>query len=214
VCFEPESSDSGGLPPPPRSASAVVRPLCPPPRASRVYILADGKVTVRPLTPGACAWSPRTSSRTKATGDSWATSMPGAGRCVPATEVWGPLGPWLRWSLWMVGRWPCLTRRFLEGAALWYPPFAGVPTGSGPSTRGPYAAANPRPPGRPGWNTCVSDWSRGLSGGNWMVVCVFPGAPGLPRRPGASLRPCLVAQLSPPSAGGLGSPGGPALCRL
>jgi hypothetical protein len=51
----------------------------------------------------------------------------------------------------------------------------------------------------------------GLSGGNWMVVCVFPGAPGLPRRLGASLRPCLISQLSPPSAGGLGSPGGPAL---
>ena len=61
----------------------------------------------------------------------------------------------------MVGRWPHLTPRFLEGAALWYPPFAGVPMGSGPSTRGPYAAANPRPSGRPDWNTCVSDWSRG-----------------------------------------------------
>lgn len=38
-----------------------------------------------------------------------------------------------------------ISPRFLEEAALWDPPFAGVSMGSGPSTRGPYAAASPRP---------------------------------------------------------------------
>ncbi|KAJ5660629.1 uncharacterized protein N7484_000001, partial [Penicillium longicatenatum] len=57
-------------------------------------------------------------------------------------------------------------------AALWDPPFVGVVQGSGPSTRGPYAAASQRPQGRPGWNTCVRTGSEGLSWGNWMVVRV------------------------------------------
>jgi hypothetical protein len=89
----------------------------------------------------------------------------------------------------MDGRWPHLKPRFLEGAALWEPPFAGVSTGSGPSTRGLYAAANPRLQRRPGWNTCVRTGAEGLSGGNWMVVRVSSGTPGMPLRPGASCAP-------------------------
>src|SRR3569623_916099 len=48
--------------------------------------------------------------------------------------------------------------------------------------------------------------SRGLVGAIGWSSASSPGAPGLPRRPGASLRPVLVAQLSPPSAGGVGPP--------
>ena len=96
---------------------------------------------------------------------------PCVARRVPATEVRGPLGPRLRWSLWMVGRWPHLKPRFLEGAALWYPPFAGVSAGSGPSTRGPYAAASPRPSGRSGRNPACGPVLRGLVGAiGWSLV--------------------------------------------
>ena len=66
------------------------------------------------------------------------------------TEVRGPLGPRHRWSLWTDGRWPHLTPRFPEEAALWDPPFAGVVHGVSPSTRGPHGAADPRPRGRSG----------------------------------------------------------------
>jgi hypothetical protein len=44
----------------------------------------------------------------------------------------------------MVGRWPHLTPRFLEGAALWYPPFAGVVHGV--RTLHPRAICRSRPP--------------------------------------------------------------------
>ena len=54
-----------------------------------------------------------------------------------------------------------------------YTVFASVSAGSGPSTRGPYAATSPRPPGRPGWFAC-GPVPEGLSLGNWMVVRVPP----------------------------------------
>ena len=71
-----------------------------------------------------------------------------------------------------VDRWPLaiLPARFLGGAALREPPFVGVSAGSGPSTRGPHAAAWQRPRGRPARITCVRTGSEGFSGGNWMVA--------------------------------------------
>jgi hypothetical protein len=59
-------------------------------------------------------------------------------------EVRGPLGPRHRWSLWTDGRWPRLTPRFLEGAALWDPPFAGVVHGV--RTLHPTTTCRSRPP--------------------------------------------------------------------
>lgn len=136
---------------------------------------------------------------------------PCVARRVPATEVRGPLGPRLRWSLWMVGRWPHLKPRFLEVAALWYPPFAGVPAGSGPPPEGHMPQPTPVRQGDPVGTPALRTGFEGLSGGNWMVACGSPGTPGLSRRPGALGRPFLISQLSPPSAGGLGPPGGLAL---
>lgn len=97
-----------------------------------------------------------------------------SGRIAAVTEVRVPFGARQRWSLWINGRWPYLKLRFLEGAAPRNPPFVGVPAGSGPFTRGPYAAARQRPQGRPERITCVRTGAEGLSGGNWMVVHVFP----------------------------------------
>ncbi|KAJ5675323.1 hypothetical protein N7462_008220 [Penicillium macrosclerotiorum] len=54
-----------------------------------------------------------------------------------------------------------------------YTVFASVSAGSGPSTRGPYAATSPPPSGRPGRIAC-GPVPKGLSLGNWMVVCVPP----------------------------------------
>jgi hypothetical protein len=92
------------------------------------------------------------------------------------TEARWPLGLRQRWGLWIVGRWPSLTRRFLEGAALWQPPFVGVATGSGPSTLGPYAAGSSAPfAGVSGGNPLRADRIlEGSSGGNWMAVRVPP----------------------------------------
>jgi hypothetical protein len=81
------------------------------------------------------------------------------------TEARGPFGPRHRWSLWIVGRWPVLIPRFPGGAAPREPPFAGVSAGSGPPTRGPYAAARQRPRGRSGGITCVRTGSEGLQWG-------------------------------------------------
>jgi hypothetical protein len=81
------------------------------------------------------------------------------------TEARGPFGPRHRWSLWIVGRWPVLIPRFLGGAAPREPPFVGVSAGSGPPTRGPYAAACQRPRGRPDRITCVRTGSEGLQWG-------------------------------------------------
>ena len=115
--------------------------------------------------------------------------LTGLGRIAAATEVRVPFGARHRWSLWITGRWPYPILRFLEGAAPRNPPFVGVPAGSGPFTRGPYAAARQRPQGRPERNTCVRTGAEGLSGGNWMVVHVFPVRRGCrcDRTPRASL---------------------------
>ncbi|KAJ5860007.1 hypothetical protein N7534_005284 [Penicillium rubens] len=61
--------------------------------------------------------------------------LPGASAVV--TEARGPFGARHRWSLWIDGRWPYPKPRFLEGAAPWDPPFAGVvPRGLDPSSEG------------------------------------------------------------------------------
>ena len=66
-------------------------------------------------------------------------------RCAGVTEARGPRGPRHRWSLWIIGRWPVLIPRFPGGAAPREPPFVGVSAGSGPPTRGPYAAGHTAP---------------------------------------------------------------------
>ena len=132
------------------------------------------------------------------------------GAVVAAPEARGPLRPRHRWSLWMDGRWPRLT------PDSWGEPPRGIrrspasSTGSGPSTRGPYAAARLRPPGRPGGNTCVRTGAEGLSGGNWMAARVVPGTPGAPRRPGASCAPAMISIFYPSPLGeGCGRPRAP-----
>jgi len=127
------------------------------------------------------------------------------------TEARRPLGLRHRWSLWTDGPWPCPRNRFPGEAALWKPPFAGVSAGSGPPSRGPYAAAcqvSSRAPGSgtPAWRT----GPEGFSGGKWMVVGGPPGAPGDARHgrmPCASRPPsksCPSGGLSP----GIGAPVG------
>jgi hypothetical protein len=127
----------------------------------------------------------------------------GASRVAP--EARGPLGPRHRWSLWTDGRWPRLKpdSRGEPPRGIRRPP--ALSTGSGPPTRGPYAAASLRPPGRPGWNTCERTGAEGLSGGNWMVARVTPGTPGAPRRPGASCAPAVISTFYP--LRGVGHPG-------
>lgn len=94
------------------------------------------------------------------------------------TEVRGPFGPRHRWSLWIVGRWPVLIPRFPGGAAPREPPFVGVSAGSGPPTRGPYAAARQRPRGRSDGVTCVRTGSEGLQWGQLDGRRRLPGTPG------------------------------------
>lgn len=94
------------------------------------------------------------------------------------TEARGPFGPRHRWSLWIVGRWPVLIPRFPGGAAPREPPFVGVSAGSGPPTRGPYAAARQRPRGRSDGITCVRTGSEGLQWGQLDGRRRSPGTPG------------------------------------
>ena len=91
-------------------------------------------------------------------------SLPAWDVCVAVTEARGPFGPRHRWSLWIVGRWPSLKLRFLGGATPREPPFVGVSAESGPSTRGPYAAACQRLRGRPGGIPACGPALRGLVG--------------------------------------------------
>jgi hypothetical protein len=100
------------------------------------------------------------------------------------TEARGPFGPRHRWSLWIVGRWPVLIPRFPGGAAPREPPFVGVSAGSGPPTRGPYAAARQRPRGRSDGVTCVRTGSEGLQWGQLDGRRRLPGTPGRLTRPG------------------------------
>ena len=69
---------------------------------------------------------------------------PAAPSVAAASEARGPLGPRHCWSLWMDGRWPHLKPRFLEGAALWDPPSAGVVHGV--RTLHPRAVCRSQPP--------------------------------------------------------------------
>ena len=55
---------------------------------------------------------------------------------------------------------------------------SALSAGSGPFTRGPYAAACQRLHGRPGRINCVRTGAEELSGGNWMVVSVLPVSRG------------------------------------
>ena len=100
------------------------------------------------------------------------------------TEARGPFGPRHRWSLWIVGRWPVLIPRFPGGAAPREPPFVGVSAGSGPPTRGPYAAARQRPRGRSDGVTCVRTGSEGLQWGQLDGRRRSPGTLGRSTRLG------------------------------
>ena len=128
---------------------------------------------------------------------------------VAAPEARGPLGPRHRWSLWTDGRWP---RLILDS---WGEPPRGIrrspalSTGSGPSTRGPYAAARQRPRGRSDGITCVRTGSEGLQWGQ-LDGHVFASprcAGGLSRWPGArSPLPVISSYILAPS-GALGRRG-------
>ena len=216
VCFEPESRDSGGLLPPPRCVLAVVRrPFCPPPCVPLESTSVGWKGYCRASDPGGLRVVPRPQAHglkrdgrqlghvhaerlTRRTGD----RSPGAsGSPAPLESVDG---------------WPLAT------------PDAEIPGGSRPvvsavrrRARGvrslhPRAICRSQPP--PARATRLEPLrvglvSRGLVGAIGWSSASSPGAPGLPRRPGASLRPFLISQLSPPSAGGLGPPDGRASCR-
>ena len=93
--------------------------------------------------------------------------LPGASAVV--TEARGPFGARHRWSLWIDGRWPYPKPRFLEGAAPWDPPFAGVVHGVW--TLHPRATCRslPAPSRAPGRIPCVRTGAEEFSGGNWMV---------------------------------------------
>ncbi|CAP92671.1 hypothetical protein PCH_Pc16g00010 [Penicillium rubens Wisconsin 54-1255] len=82
--------------------------------------------------------------------------LPGASAVV--TEARGPFGARHRWSLWIDGRWPYPKPRFLEGAAPWDPPFAGVVHGVW--TLHPRATCRslPAPSRAPGPDPLRADW--------------------------------------------------------
>ena len=105
-----------------------------------------------------------------------------------------PGASWPPAPLESVDRWPLA---IIVHQISWGEPPRGIrrspvlSTGSGPSTRGPYAAACQRPRGRPGRITCVRTGSEGLSGGIRMV----PASLGTPREPltaGRLVRPFLL----------------------
>ncbi|KAJ5180996.1 hypothetical protein N7449_012547 [Penicillium cf. viridicatum] len=135
-------------------------------------------------------------------------SMP---RCAPGapavvTEARGPFGPRHRWGLWIDGRWPYPKLRFLEGAAPWDPPFAGVVHGVW--TLHPRATCRslPAPSRAPGRINCVRTGAEEFSGGNWMVSA-SPRYAGGAAATGRLVRPFHLTTFYP--LGGLGSPGLP-----
>lgn len=136
-------------------------------------------------------------------------SMP---RCAPGdpaavTEARGPFGPRHRWGLWIDGRWPYPKLRFLEGAAPWDPPFAGVVHGVW--TLHPRATCRslPAPSRAPGRITCVRTGAEEFSGGNWMVSA-SPRYAGGAAATGRLVRPFHLTTFYP--LGGLGSRDSPA----
>ncbi|KAJ5860053.1 hypothetical protein N7534_005330 [Penicillium rubens] len=103
----------------------------------------------------------------------------------------GPFGARHRWSLWIDGRWPYPKPRFLEGAAPWDPPFAGVVHGVW--TLHPRATCRslPAPSRAPGRIPCVRTGAEEFSGGQLDGSSVPPGTPGVPPQPGASCAPSI-----------------------
>ena len=131
--------------------------------------------------------------------------LPGASAVV--TEARGPFGARHRWSLWIDGRWPYPKPRFLEGAAPWDPPFAGVVHGVW--TLHPRATCRslPAPSRAPGRITCVRTGAEEFSGGNWMVSA-SPRYAGGAAATGRLVRPFHLTTFYP--LGGLGSRDSPA----
>jgi hypothetical protein len=136
-------------------------------------------------------------------------SMPRCAPVAPAvvTEARGPFGPRHRWGLWIDGRWPYLKLRFLEGAAPWDPPFAGVVHGVW--TLHPRATCRslPAPSRAPGRINCVRTGAEEFSGGNWMVSASSRYAGGAAAT-GRLVRPFHLTTFYP--LGGLGSRDSPA----
>jgi hypothetical protein len=121
------------------------------------------------------------------------------------TEARGPLGLRHRWSLWIDGRWPHPTLRFLEGAAPRDPPFVGVVRGV--RTLHPRAVCRSLPPpvraARFGTPAC-GPALRGLVGANgWSFVS--PRCAGGAAAAGRLVRPFHLANFCP--FGGRGRPG-------
>ncbi|KAJ5260680.1 hypothetical protein N7534_005259 [Penicillium rubens] len=125
--------------------------------------------------------------------------LPGASAVV--TEARGPFGARHRWSLWIDGRWPYPKPRFLEGAAPWDPPFAGVVHGVW--TLHPRATCRslPAPSRAPGRIPCVRTGAEEFSGGNWMVPASPPVRRGC-RRNRAPRAPLPFNYILPPRGSG------------
>lgn len=134
---------------------------------------------------------------------------PGAPAVV--TEARGPFGPRHRWGLWIDGRWPYPKLRFLEGAAPWDPPFAGVVHGVW--TLHPRATCRslPAPSRASGRINCVRTGAEEFSGGNWMVSA-SPRYAGGAAATGRLVRPFHLTTFYP--LGGLGSRDSPAARRV
>jgi hypothetical protein len=124
------------------------------------------------------------------------------GTSAVVTEARGPFGPRHRWGLWIDGRWPYPKLRFLEGAAPWDPPFAGVVHGVW--TLHPRATCRslPAPSRASGRITCVRTGAEEFSGGNWMVSA-SPRYAGGAAATGRLVRPFHLTTFYP--SGGLGS---------
>jgi hypothetical protein len=125
--------------------------------------------------------------------------------CVAVTEARGPLGPRHRWSLWIDGRWPHPTLRFLEGAAPRDPPSVGVVRGV--RTLHPRAVCRSLPPparaARFGTPAC-GPALRGLVGANgWSSVS--PRCAGGAAAAGRLVRPFHLANSAPSGVAGAGS---------
>ncbi len=126
----------------------------------------------------------------------WALGAPAA-----VTEARGPFGARHRWGLWIDGRWPYPKLRFLEGAAPWDPPFAGVVHGVWTLHPRATCRSQPAPSRAPGRITCVRTGAEEFSGGNWMVSA-SPRYAGGAAVTGRLVRPFHLTTFYP--LGGLG----------
>ncbi|KAH2326708.1 hypothetical protein KXW30_006274, partial [Aspergillus fumigatus] len=102
--------------------------------------------------------------------------------------------------------WSPAPMEFPGGAAPREPPFVGVSAGSGPPTRGPYAAARQRPRGRSDGITCVRTGSEGLQWGQLDGRRRSPGAPGAVGAAGRRMSPLLDSPTYTPPLRGLVGP--------